>query len=138
MNIENVDKFGHCVICHNNLIIKRIIDGKEQEVFMPIHGQTTFLLKNGSQMEVCMCKPCQQATQLDDPIVHEAIMQSVHKGWKLETNMLIEKGEWSQEHGEKYLSHMKNYKIDSHIQNLSTSWVQNRIKELTHEHYSHT
>jgi len=132
MNTDNIDRFGHCVSCHKNLITKRIIDGREQEVFLPIHGHTTFLLKNGSQMEVCMCKPCQQCVQLDDPIVHHNIMEAVHKGWQLETKLLVENGTWDKEHGEKYLNHMKNHKIDCHIQHLSTSFVQNRIKELTH------
>ena len=25
VNTDNIDRFGHCVICHNNLLVKRIV-----------------------------------------------------------------------------------------------------------------
>lgn len=133
MNTDNIDRFGHCVICHKNLITKRVIDGRLEETFLPIHGHTTFLLDNGSQMEVCMCKPCQEKTDLTDPMIHENIMEACLKGWDLETKILVSEEKWTKDHGEQYLKNMSFLNIDCHSQNLATSFIEERIKILTGE-----
>lgn len=133
MNTDNIDRFGHCVVCHMNLITKRVVDGKVVEMFMPIHAETTFLLDNGSQMKVCMCKPCQEKTDLQDPVVQANIMEAVQKGWELETKILVadEKlPEWTQEYADKYLAKMSELAIDCHSEDLAANVIQERIKEL--------
>lgn len=138
MSIDNIDKYGFCVLCHSNLITKRVVDGKVIEMFLPIHSQTKFLLDNGSQMDVCMCKPCQQSNDLQDPLIHKNIMEAVYKGWQLETKLLVESKVWEQEHGDKYLEIMKKHSIDCHSEHLATNALQNRIKELINVHHSNT
>lgn len=130
MNVDNIDKFGHCVVCHINLCTKKVIDGKVQDVFMPIHGHTTFLLNNGSKMQVCMCKPCQKSEDLDNTNTHCNIMDAVHKGWLLETKLLVSQGEWDQKKADKYLEEMNKRSINCHIEHLAHNVIENRIKEL--------
>jgi hypothetical protein len=134
MSIDNIDKYGFCVMCHINLITKRVVDGKVIEMFLPIHGETIFLLDNGSQMKVCMCKPCQQENDLQNPAVHSNIMDAVQKGWQLETKLLVENKTWDKEHGDKYLETMSKRTIDCHCEHLAINALHNRIKELTNGH----
>lgn len=130
MNTDNIDRYGHCVICHANLINKRVVDGKVIDMFSPLHGHTTFLLDSGSQMQVCMCLPCQKKVDLTDPVIHENIMEACLKGWELETKQLIENKTWEQKHGEEYLKNMAILNIDCHSENLDNDAKQSRIKEL--------
>ena len=133
MSIDSIDRFGFCVVCHANLITKRVVDGKVIEMFLPIHGHTEFLLNNGSKMVVCMCKPCQEKTDLRDPVVQSNIMEAVQKGWELETKILVadEKlSEWTQEYADNYLAKMSELTIDCHSEDLAANVIQERIKEL--------
>lgn len=131
MNTDDIDRFGHCVICHKNLIYKRIVDGKEMELFMPIHDHTDFMLNSGSIMKVCMCKPCKESTDLHDPLVHDSIMQAVQKGWELETKLLVENKTWEKDHGEKYLKEMAKLNIALHADNIEKRTLETKSKELS-------
>lgn len=130
MSTDDIDRFGHCVICHNNLITKRIIDGKSTEIFLPIHDHTKFMLDNGSTMEVCICKLCKESIDLSDSIVHENIMKSVQKGWELETKLLIENNTWDIHHGNKYLQDMSKLKISIHADNIENRLLEVKSQEL--------
>ena len=130
MSTDNIDRFGHCVVCHQNLITKRVVDGKVIEMFLPIHGHTEFLLNNGSRMQVCICTPCKEKTDFEDSIVKNNIMEAVQKGWLLETNLLIANGTWDKEHGQNYLNTMAFRTIDCHSENLAVNVIQERVKEL--------
>ena len=132
MNIDNIDKFGFCVMCHKNLITKRIVDGQVIEMFMPIHDHTDFLLNNGSMMKVCICKPCKESNDLSDPIVHSNIMDAVYKGWELETNIALKNNDphWTIEKRDKYLGHMSKLCIDCNSDNLDKNVIQDKIKTM--------
>lgn len=138
MNTDNIDKFGHCVLCHRNLIYKRVVDGRQEDMFVPTHGHTTFLLNTGSQMQVCMCKPCQQNNDLADVSIHNNIMEAVQKGWELEAKLLVENNVWSTQKSVEYLNYMKSRTIDCHVEHLANNVIQNRIKELTNVNHSHS
>lgn len=131
-NTDNIDRFGHCVICHNNLLTKRVVDGKVVDMFMPIYDETIFLLNNGSQMQVTICKNCKESTDLNDSVIHEQIMEAVQKGWQLETRIKMDQDdpEWSKEKRDKYIEHMSKLDIDCHSENLDKHVIQNRQMEL--------
>src|SRR4051812_32069688 len=116
-NTDNIDRFGHCVVCHRCLITKRVVDGKVIEMFTPDHGHTEFLLNNGSRMQVCICRGCKENIDLSKPAIQEMVMAAVQKGWELETKILVadEKlPDWTEEFGKKYLEKMSELEIDCH------------------------
>ena len=134
MNTDNIDRFGHCVVCHKNLITKRVVDGKVIDMFLPTHDHTDFLLDNGSLMKVCMCKPCKQNVDLKSTKVQNYIMEACLKGWELETKGLIAdeaKPNWNEDTAKIYLDKMAKLKIDCHSETLSPVVVKDRVKELT-------
>ena len=44
--MDTRDRFGACVICHKDLIIEKVADGKIVKMFSPEHDQTRFNLKD--------------------------------------------------------------------------------------------
>lgn len=136
MNTDNIDRFGHCVVCHKNLITKRIVDGQVIEMFLPIHGHTDFMLDNGSIMKVCICTPCKESTDLNDPTVHANIMEAVQKGWLLETKILVADPtlpEWTQEKADSYLADMSKLSIDSSIEGIDKDVLRVKSEQLAAE-----
>lgn len=133
-NTDNIDRFGHCCVCHKNLITQRVVDGKVIDMFLPIHGHTDFLLNNGSIMKVCICTPCKENVDLTSKVVHGYIMDACLKGWDLETKALVEDGaypNWTPETKKIYMDRMAKLSIDCHSDNLSPVIIQDRVKELT-------
>ncbi len=133
MNTDNIDKFGHCVVCHKNLLTKRVVDGKIIDMFLPIYSDTVFLLDNGSQMQVTICKICKESTDLNDPQVHSEIMEAVMKGWELETKMLVadeKQPDWTEEKGKKYLDTMAQLNIDCNSEDLGKYAIQQKQIKL--------
>lgn len=74
------DIYGHCCVCHENLLIPRVVGGKQIMSFNPYFDQTEFVISNNSRMVVCMCKKCKKI-DLSNPIVQKKIMESVKLGW---------------------------------------------------------
>ena len=133
MNTDDIDKFGHCVICHRYLLTRKVVDGKIVDMFLPIYDETFFLLNNGSQMQVTICKPCKQITNLSDPIVHDNIMRAVQKGWILENKLLVADPkipEWTAEFGDKYLANQAKLSIDIHSEGLDKFEIQTRQMQI--------
>lgn len=133
-NTDNIDRFGHCVCCHRNMITKRVVDGKVIDMFLPDHDHTDFLLDNGSIMKVCMCKSCKENVDLTSEKVHRYIMEACQKGWELETKQLIADEKlpyWTEETAKTYLDHMAQLSIDCHADSLSPVVVQDRVKALS-------
>lgn len=84
MKIENIDKFGHCVVCHRNLIKNVVLNGKVEGVFDADKDEAQLKLNNGSVMPISICKPCKISKDLSDSMVHSKIMDAVQNGWLLE------------------------------------------------------
>lgn len=131
-NTDDIDKFGHCIICHKNLLTKRVVDGKVVDMFLPIYSDTMFLLSNGSQMQVTICKPCKESTDLNDSKIRKNIMEAIMKGWELETKLKVEEKDanFTEENRKKYLDYMDKITIDQHSEYLDKYVIQTRQMEL--------
>lgn len=130
---ERIDRFGHCCYCSAYLLTKRVVDGKVVDMFTPQYDQTTFLLDNGSQMQITICKKCKSSVDLKCPEVHTEIMEAVMKGWELENKALVAdetKPDWTAEVGDKYLSDMGKLCIDCNCETMEHYKKQERAIEL--------
>jgi len=118
------DTYGHCVLCHANMLYEQIIDRKPQLRFSPLYGEVTYLLDDGSSMRVAICKKCQPKME-DTEEEKKYVMECVKEGWKAETAKLVEsvdKPDWTPERREKYLSRyierfiiMKSDKVEKDV-----------------------
>ena len=79
------DCFGHCCLCHKNMLVEEVIGGKVQMRFLPDYDETEYLLDDGSKMRVALCKPCK--SQLSEKH-HDKVMGSIIKGWRVEVDNL--------------------------------------------------
>ncbi len=130
---DKIDRFGHCVCCGDNLLTKRVVDGKVVDMFLPTYDETMFLLSNGSQMQVTICKKCKFSIDFTENEVKRNIMAAVQKGWELESNLMVadeSKPEWTKEVGDKYLDTMSKLDIDCRSENLSKHIIQAKSIEL--------
>jgi len=125
----NYDKYGHCALCHKDLRITQMTSDGAVEVFTPEHGEINFLLNDGSTMRVCICKPC-QAVGVEDK--QEEIMDSVYKGWYMETMYLVEdksKSEWTEEKRLDYLSRYSEKEIVCVSDNVPVDRLEQKLKK---------
>lgn len=130
---DKIDRFGHCVGCGENLLVKRVVNGRVVDMFKPIYDHTIFLLDNGSEMQVTICKKCKSTLDLNCSKVQEDIMEACIKGWDLESKILVEdesKPEWTKERANEYMKDMACLNIDCHSENLDKHVVQNRQFEI--------
>lgn len=130
MNVDNIDRFGHCVICHKNLLTKRVVDGKVIDMFLPTYSDTMFLLNNGSQMQVTICKTCKSQNELTSPEIQSNIMEACMKGWELDTKLKVETKEMTEEQREKVIGEYSKLGIDCHSENLDKHVIQNKVIEI--------
>ena len=131
--VERIDRFGHCCYCSAYLLTKRVVDGKVVDMFTPQYDQTVFLLDNGSQMQITLCKKCKGSIDLNDEQVHADIMAAVMKGWELETKLLVantEEKQWTEEFGKQYLDNMSKLDIDCHADTIDKNALEVKSKEL--------
>ena len=99
------DKYGHCCLCHKNMLIEEAVGGKIIKRFLPDYDETQYLLDNGSKMRVAICKPCKETlTEKDEP----KIMDCVIKGWQVEVDNI---NTWAKEKKEAYMSVYSQRKI---------------------------
>lgn len=127
------DKPGHCVNCHKNLIFKQVVDEKVVKRFSPEKTEKCFIISDGSKMNVCICKTCKV---LDG--TEEYIMNSVIKGWDVETDGLVKndsKPDWDKDKKTKYMNRMSKLKIISTAEGKDSHTIKQEIKrhrEKTH------
>lgn len=84
MKIDNIDKFGHCCLCHKNLIRNIVINGKVEGTWHPDKDEAYMKLNQGSLMPISLCRSCKESSDLRDSNVHISIMEAVNHGWMLE------------------------------------------------------
>lgn len=133
MNTDNIDKYGHCVVCHKHMIVEKVIDGRVQSVFLPEHDHTEFLLNNGSRMRVCICKPCKGSVDLTSDKMHDNIMEAVIKGWQLEVNALVaddKKPEWTDITGKAHMDRVSKLDIDVHSEGIENHLIEERKNRI--------
>lgn len=104
------DTYGHCILCHENMIYDQVIDSKVEKRFSPLYDEVTYLLDDGSSMRVAICKKCQPKME-DTGKEKKYIMDCVKEGWKVETSKLVadeSKPDWTVEKRANYLSRYMN------------------------------
>lgn len=105
------DLFGHCIVCHKNMLFEQIIDGKAQMRFSPEYTEKEFILDDNSKMRVAMCREhASKVTKKD----YKDIMKTVVKGWDKETDELVKSPNypsWTQERKMKYMSEYEKKSI---------------------------
>ena len=132
------DRYGHCVKCARNLLLPRIVGGKEVMMFTPEFDQTEFVISNKSKMVVCMCKTCKASVDLTDPDVQSDIMDSVKAGWDMEMGVVgLNKPEAKEDIKELKVKkdvrapkHYNELSILFHSEGIDDYVIQNRLKEL--------
>lgn len=127
---DDIDKFGHCVVCHRNLIVRRVVDGKVQNTLAPEFGQTEFLMNNGSRLVVCMCRICQNTYDLSDKKIQEDIMAAVEKGWDLEHKLLVANGTITEEVAKKEKENRKDFSLEMHSEGVTDAQIEGRKKVI--------
>lgn len=90
MIINDIDKFGNCVLCHRNLVKNVVVNNKLQGVFDADKDQIFVKFNNGSCGHIAICKPCKSNTDVSADENRAAIMEQVHIGWTLEMNHMDE------------------------------------------------
>ena len=108
MTNPNIDKFGHCVICHKNLLITQVIEDRVQTRFTADKNEEIYLMNDGSKMRVSICTPCKDKLNGTE---FSSVMESVFNGWKLE---LEDYDHWDKEKKESYLKKYSELEIISH------------------------
>lgn len=131
--VERIDKFGHCCYCSEYLLVKCIVDGKVIEMFKPTYDDTMFLLNDGSQMQITICKKCKESIDLENENIHSEIMDAVYKGWELETAKLVNDENYpnyTEDIRTKDLSIMLSKTINCNSENLDKFTIQNKVVEI--------
>lgn len=113
------DSYGNCVICHSNLLVPRVVGGKQIMHFTPDFDQTEFVISNKSKMVVCMCRHCKSKKDLSNPDIQKEVMESVKLGWDGESGN--EKRAPMDYHNLSILFHSEG--IDDYV-------IHNRLKDL--------
>ena len=117
------DKYGHCVMCHKNMLIEQSIDGRVQQRFTTDYSETEYLLDDGSKMRVAICIDCKKdLTDKDIP----KIMDCVKKGWEVEVKDLKH---WSEERKKAHLDKYFKREIVAHSENIPDDTLALKLKE---------
>ena len=116
------DKYGHCVLCHRNLILEQVIDQKVQKRFHVDREETEFKLDDGSKMRVCICRPCKHELTEEK---YKKVMDSVIKGWQVEVSSL----DWAKEKKEKHMEVYSKRKIVENTEKSNKVEVENGLNK---------
>jgi len=128
MGIE-ADKYGHCVSCHRCLMKEQVIDGKVQRRFEPDYKETEYFLNDGSRMRVAICKKCLGIISENDS---KSIMDSVKKGWEIETQTLVDDPKyphWTKEKRKEYLDRYNKLEIICNTMGKPEELLKRKLEE---------
>lgn len=128
--MSNIDKYGHCVCCHSNLLVERTVDNKVVYMFSPEHDETQFMLDDGTLMRVCICKPCKSNKDMSDIKVQNDIMEAIVNGWNIEVNDLVYYGKWSDGKAKFHMDTYSKKNILCHSENLEKHVIDNKKQEI--------
>lgn len=129
--MSHIDKFGHCVVCHKNMLVEKIIDQKVQKVFTNDYSETKFLLNDGSTMRVAICKECKKTDYKT-----KDIMKTVFNGWKneIEENKT---GFWTKEKKEKYIKDYSKKEIVCNADGIDSDILSKHLNEYEEKNGNH-
>ena len=116
------DKFGHCVLCHKNMLIKQIVDGKEIERLTADYTEAEYMLDDGSKMRVAMCKDCKSKLNEEDNI---KIMKCVIRGWQEEVKNIKH---WDEKRKSDYLDKYSSREIVCDSEDKHEDCLQKQLK----------
>jgi hypothetical protein len=99
-----------CYSCHMPLLQERIVDGKLIKMIHPESAMTQFYLSNDSKMDVRICLSCKKL-DLTNSDVQNNIMSNIIDGWQKEQNILLSRGQITQEQSEAIMNGHRDIKI---------------------------
>lgn len=117
------DRYGHCVLCHKNMLIEQVVGQKVIKRFTADYQETEFLLDDKSKMRVAICKKCKDKLTDGDTT---RIMDSVKKGWEKELETL----DWSEEKKKNYLEGYSKKQILCNSEGIPTDIIEKKHKEF--------
>ena len=117
------DKYGHCCVCHKDMLIEQVIDGKVQKRFTPNYAETEYLLSDGSRMRVAVCEQCKARLSEKDDV---KIMECVKKGWIVELDNLKH---WTEERKAKHLNRYLKLEIICPSENVPQDSLEKKLVE---------
>jgi hypothetical protein len=126
VNTIDRDQYGHCIMCHQNLRYKKVVDGQETDLMKPEYDETDFLLNNNSKMRVVVCKPCKNVLK---PADEAGIMDKVVKGWEWELKVLQDEKRWAKEKCDTYLKSYRRLRIVCRSENVPKDRLDKKFKE---------
>jgi len=130
------DKDGHCIECHKNMRIERVIEGKVILMFTGDKREINFLLNDGSNMRITICSTClsiyNKSSNKEKKEIDKRMMQCAYKGWEYDVQLLVNdenKKTWDNEKGQKYLSIYKQLSIVTKIDRKNPSMIEKEYKK---------
>lgn len=120
---KRIDQFGYCVKCGKNMVVEKVIEGKVKISFTIDYDNEKFLLNDGSQMRVAICKTCKAILTKDD---EKEIMETVIAGWQKEVDGLKN---WSAEKKKQHMDTYSKKKIITKVGNKNIYKLQKELKE---------
>ena len=117
------DKYGHCVLCHKNMLTEQVIDKKVTLRFTPDYDETEYLLNDGSRMRVAVCKQCKAGLTEKDT---DKIMKCVIEGWKLEVEGIKS---WDEIKKMKHMEVYSKKKIITNCERLPKDIIEKKLEE---------
>lgn len=128
MSTIDYDKFGHCVVCHKNMLIEQVVGGVVEKRLSPEYKETEFLLNDGSRMRVAVCKKCKASD-----INKEDVMKCVKKGWDKDSEDLVNdksKPNWTSEKKDSYMSKMNRLEIVTKSEGIEERYLQKALDKF--------
>lgn len=104
MENKIVDRFGCCVKCGKNMVIKKVVDNKVMNILAPDYREVEYLLSDKSKMRVAMCETCKLSLTEEQS---STIMESVISGWKEQVAQL----NWTEEKKKKHIEEYSKKEI---------------------------
>jgi len=130
--IVDYDLYGHCIVCHTRMLTEKFIDGKMVQSLMPEYCEAEYLLDTGSRMRVAMCIYCKNKLTNSTTEIKD-IMDTVKRGWEIETNDLVsdtKKPRWTEEHKKEHMARQNKLKIKHRIDGISEGTIKDKIKDI--------
>lgn len=116
------DVFGYCINCGKYMIVHEVIDGIHKQRFTGDYTNVSYLLNDGSQMRVAMCKSC-----AEKDVDLKEIMGKVWRGWQHEVETY---SQWTDERKKDYLDRYKKKAIVSKVGNMTKKDMEKKLGEF--------
>ncbi len=120
------DDLIKCYFCHKNLLQERIINGELVRMPHPERVETEFYLNNNSRMTVSLCMSCKKGNDLNDPTIHNSIMENIIKGWESENKILLSRGLITKEDSDKIINNHRQLSILFKSENMNDYQIKQR------------